>query len=54
MGISQIIMCCLLSLNLLLGAHLHGKPRNGDYNFWVTTISTLLYFTLLITGGYFS
>lgn len=54
MGTSQIIMYCLLSLNLLLGAHLHGKPKEGNHSFWVTIISTGLYFVLLITGGFFN
>lgn len=53
MGTSQIIMLVLLSLNLLLGAHFHGKERVGKYSFWVTLISVLTYLTLLITGGYF-
>ena len=54
MGTSQIIMLVLLSLNLLLGAHFHGKERTGKYSFWVTLISVLIYLTLLITGGYFN
>jgi L-asparagine transporter-like permease len=54
MGTSQIIMLVLLSLNLLLGAHFHGKERSGKYSFWVTLISVLTYLTLLITGGYFA
>ena len=54
MGTSQIIMLVLLSFNLLLGAHFHGKERTGNYSFWVTLISVLAYLTLLITGGYFN
>lgn len=53
MGISQIIMVCLMSINLLAGAYLHGKPKSGDHNFWVTIVSTFLYFILLFTGGFF-
>jgi hypothetical protein len=53
MGISQIIMVVLLALNLLFGAHLHGKEKTGNYNFWITAISVALYATLLITGGFF-
>jgi hypothetical protein len=53
MGISQIIMLVLLSLNLLMGAHLHGKEKTGNYNFWVTAISVVLYTSILITGGFF-
>ena len=54
MGTSQIIMLVLLSLNLVLGAHFHGKERTGKYSFWVTLISVFTYLTLLITGGYFN
>lgn len=53
MGTSQIIMVILLGINLLLGAYLHGKPRTGNYNFWVTAITVGLYFLILITGGFF-
>lgn len=54
MGTSQIIMLVLLVLNLLFGAHYHGKERTGNYSFWVTLISFGIYFTLLMTGGYFN
>jgi hypothetical protein len=54
MGISQIVMLVLLSLNLLMGAHFHGKERTGKYSFWVTTISVAIYMSLLITGGFFN
>jgi hypothetical protein len=53
MGISQIIMVVLLGLNLLFGAHLHGKEKTGNYNFWVTVISVALYMSILVTGGFF-
>jgi hypothetical protein len=54
MGTSQIIMLVLLATNLLFGANYHGKERKGNYSFWVTLISVVIYFTLLITGGYFN
>ena len=54
MGTSQIIMLLLLTLNLLIGSHYHGKERTGKYSFWVTLISFGIYFTLLMTGGYFN
>jgi len=54
MGTSQIIMLALLASNLLLGAHFHGKPRTGNYSFWVTLISVAVYFSLLVSGGYFN
>lgn len=54
MGTSQIITLVLLSLNLLFGAHYHGKERTGNYSFWVTLISVGIYVTLLMTGGFFN
>jgi hypothetical protein len=54
MGISQILMLALLSLNLLVGANLHGKEKTGNYNFWVTAVSVVLYTTILISGGFFN
>ena len=35
MGMSQILMIILLGTNLLFGAHLHGKPKTGDHDFFV-------------------
>jgi hypothetical protein len=54
MGTSQIIMLVLLSVNLLLGAYLHGKEKTGNYSFWATLVSVAVYFTLLKTGGFFN
>lgn len=53
MGTSQIIMVIFMGINLLLGAYLHGKPKGGHYNFWITAISAGLYFLILTTGGFF-
>ena len=53
MGISQILMLVLLSLNLLMGAHLHGKEKTGNYSFWVTATSVAIFMSILVTGGFF-
>ena len=53
MGVSQILMGVLLGLNLLMGAHLHGKEKTGNHNFWIVVISTVMYMSILITGGFF-
>ena len=53
MGISQIIMLVLLGINLLINANEHGKEKTGNHNFWLSTISVVLFLTLLITGGFF-
>ena len=54
MGISQIMMLVLLSLNLLMGAHFHGKERTGKYSFWITALSVAIYTSILMTGGFFN
>ena len=53
MGMSQILMIIILGTNLLLGAHLHGKPKTGDYDFGVTIISVLIFTFILYFGGFF-
>jgi hypothetical protein len=53
MGIPQIILIVLMSINLLLTARLHGTPRKGKYSFWGTLIFTALYFGLYYWGGFF-
>jgi hypothetical protein len=53
MGISQILMGVLLGLNLLMGAHLHGKEKTGNHNFWINMVSVVIYMSILITGGFF-
>jgi hypothetical protein len=47
-------MLALLASNLFFGAHFHGKERKGNYSFWVTLISVAIYFSLLVSGGYFN
>lgn len=49
----QIIVLSLMIIGLLLAANLHGKPKKGDYNFWVTLTSSIITFLLLYWGGFF-
>lgn len=53
MNVPQILMIALLCISLLVNAHLHGKPKEGLYNFWVGLVSTLITTGLLIWGGFF-
>lgn len=53
MGIPQIIILCLVGINLLLTVHLHGKPREGNNNFWVAGFGAALEIGLLYWGGFF-
>ena len=34
-------------VGLLLASNMHGKPKIGNNNFWVTLISIILQFTLI-------
>lgn len=52
MGAPQIILIILLSVDLLLVANKHGKPRE-NYNVWTVIFSTALFIGLLLWGGFF-
>lgn len=52
--IPQYIYIGIVALNLLLGAHLHGKERKEKtYNFWMTLVASILAVSLLTWGGFF-
>lgn len=53
MGIPQILMIVLISINLLLAAKDHGKPKEGNNNFWVAFLSAVIIIPILIWGGFF-
>jgi hypothetical protein len=55
MNTATIILLVLQGISLLLNAHLHGKPKTGEYNFWgaliaVGVILTLYYYAGLLHG----
>jgi hypothetical protein len=54
MQMCQIIMVCIIALNLLIGANQHGKPKEGVVNFWSILLGQLILAALLIIGGFFS
>lgn len=54
MTIYAIIILVFLALNLLAGAYMHGKPRQGKHNFLLTLVVTLINFALLYFGGFFN
>lgn len=37
-----IVIYLMIGINLLWVAHKHGHPREEDYNFWVTLISSII------------
>jgi hypothetical protein len=53
MGASQIIWIVMASINLLLTAYLHGKPRAGNHNIWFTISGSVIMLALLMGGGFF-
>jgi hypothetical protein len=53
MGAPQIIWIVMASVNLLLTAYLHGKPKDGNHNIWLTILGSIIMLSLLIGGGFF-
>ena len=53
MGVPQIIVIVLSAAGLLSQAYYHGKPKEGEYNFFTQLISMAITFGLLIWGGFF-
>jgi hypothetical protein len=53
MKVATIIILSLLGINLLMAAHLHGKEKTGEFNFWITLASTALLMLLYWWAGLF-
>lgn len=53
MNIYQIIIIILYSMSLGIALVNHGKPKQGNENFWITLISVLINLFILIQGGFF-
>jgi len=50
----QIIMLSIVLLNLLISAHLHGKPKKEkNYNFFVNLIAYSIQLGIMYWGGFF-
>lgn len=49
----QIIILVLIAVDLLITAHLHGKPRTGTWSFGLTLFSNAVTLGLLYWGGFF-
>jgi hypothetical protein len=54
MGTPQIILIVLLAINLLINAYLHGRPRTGTHNLFVSLLNAGITLWVLIAGGFFS
>lgn len=51
--IPQLIYLALLLAGMLLKAHQHGKPKEGNENFWTGFIAQAIIIWLLYAGGFF-
>jgi hypothetical protein len=53
MGIPQIILCVLVTLNLGVALAKDGELRKETYSFFNSLFGAAIIFTLLIWGGFF-
>ena len=53
LGIPQLIMCAIYTLNLCIYAVNHGKPKKDKYNFGYCLVGTVINITILKCGGFF-
>jgi hypothetical protein len=49
----QILYIILTLVNLLLNAHYHGEPKEGNHNFFIDLLGIAITYALLIWGGFF-
>ena len=52
MGWPQIVIIAFLAMDTGMSLAMHGKPREGKYNFWVSLISNGLLALLMWYGGF--
>ena len=50
----QILLLMLISSELGIQIARHGKPREGNHNFWIQLFEWAIIVTLLSWGGFFS
>ena len=53
MGVCQIILITIYVLGLGITLANHGKPKEGEYNFWMSLLSYGIIMILLWGGGFF-
>lgn len=53
LGVPQLIMCVLFTINLGLNIAKHGEDKNDKYNAWATLISIGINLWILKAGGFF-
>lgn len=53
MGWQQIAIIVLTAMDLGLTLALHGKPKEGNHNFWTEALADAVIIFLLASGGFF-
>ena len=53
MGVPQILVIALTIGGLLMEGMLHGRPRIGRHNFFISLGSNFIIILLLLWGGFF-
>ena len=51
--IATIIIIVLFATNLGIALAKHKEPKEGEYNFWMTLASVIIYIVLLYYAGLF-
>lgn len=54
MNAPQITLMVIMSINMLAGAYLHGKPKKGNYNFLETIFNAIITISILYWGNFFN
>lgn len=54
MGVPQILIIVLFSINLGINIAKHGEEKEEKYNFWLALIDILIECFILYCGGFFS
>ncbi len=49
----QIVIIVLTAMDLGLALALHGKPKEGNFNFWTQLLADAVIIFLLASGGFF-
>lgn len=50
----QITLIVIMSINMLAAAYLHGKPKQGKYNFLHNVLSAIITISILYWGNFFN
>lgn len=53
MGVPQFIMMGLMFVDLMINAVSDGTPKDGEYDFKIALIATIIQICLLAWGGFF-